>query len=182
MFAVMAMGAFAAPAIAPAHAEAPPSIVKDTARNDFDALGPYMGHWRSEEKTTQDGRRTYRFEYELAYFDTAKTIAKMTILQVYANGEQNLLWTGFKGWDPIEQETYYYAFSPLGRVSSGRFAMAGELFMTFYDAFDSRGQAVEIRDVFEPVKGGEFDNVSFLRLAGEQEWRVIARDTWQRIE
>jgi len=180
--------AFAAAAIlataahSPARAQTPPEIRQDTVKSDFEALGDYLGYWRSDEKTPQNGGRAFRFEYELATFDPAESIAKMTIRQVFADGEKKLWWIGFKGWDPVEQETYYVAFSPLGRVSKGKFAQMGAAFITYYRAFDSQGQEVELRDVFSPVTDGEYANVTYLRATGENEWRIVARDTWRRVE
>jgi len=165
-----------------AQALVPPAIGSDTQKEDFLALEPYLGRWASEEKTSSDGNRKFRFLYELAYFDKAETIVELKIFQSPQGGPEALLWHGYKGWDPVAAETYYYGFSPLGRVSRGTVAVVDGDLVTAYSGFDSTGQAVEVVDVFGPVDDDSFENTSFLRAGPEADWHVIARDVWQRSE
>jgi len=162
--------------------EQPPEIGLDTLKEDFLALAPYLGRWVSDEKTSADGSRKLRFVLEFAYFDKAKTIVELEILQRAEDSSETLLWRGYKGWDPVAAETYYYGFSPLGRVSRGTVAVVDGDLVTAYSGFDSTGQAVDVVDVFQPVKDDSFENTSFLRTGPEADWRIIARDVWRRSE
>lgn len=166
-----------------AQSDFPPPVRQDTAKTDFEALGDYIGQWRSEEKQARDkNERPFRFEYELSYFDADRTIAHMVIRQVFADGEERLLWIGFKGWDSVERQTYYHGYSPLGRVARGKFIEDGDHFITFYAGSDVDGQVVEVRDVFTPVENDQYENVTYLRPAGDDAWRIVARDVWRRVE
>lgn len=166
---------------AAAAADAPPSVRADTVQSDYDAIAPYIGLWRSDVKTAADSKRTYYFEYELAYFDPGRQIVEMKIDQIFKDGERRLLWHGYKGWNRIEKETYYYGFSPQGRVSRGKFAVSDASFVTFYTGHGPTGGQVEVRDVFSSVSEGEFTNETWLRPSGERDWRVVAQDTWRRV-
>lgn len=160
----------------------PPAIGAGTAEEDVLALVPYLGSWISDEKSSPDGDRRFRFLYDLAFFDKAKTIVELEIRQSVNDGAETLLWRGYKGWDPVAAETYYYGFSPLGRVSRGTIAVVDGDLVTAYSGFDSTGQSVEVVDVFGPVSNGSFSNTSYLRTAPNAEWRVIARDVWRRAQ
>lgn len=178
----LAILAFALAIALPARSEILSELRSDTTREDYEALDAYIGRWISDEKASPNGGEPFTFEIELAYYDEAQTIIELRIHQAFPGGERSLWWHGYKGWNPVDKETYYHGFSPMGRVSAGKVVDTGQAVITIYDAFDSRGQAVQLRDEFGPVENGEFASVSYLRPAGEEEWRVIARDTWRRID
>lgn len=144
----------------------------------LDRLDPYVGSWRTDPRTGPDGR-AFHFTYRLVWFDPARTLVEMTIRQVFDDGEDRLLWTGFKGWDRAGDEPVYYrGFSPGGRAAAGAVRMDGEQLVTEYAGWGPTGPVVRIRDVFGPVVDGSFESVTLVERDGG--WREVMRDRWVR--
>ena len=153
-------------------------ILSHAQNKDWKAMEPYLGFWESEMKKGRNGKEFY-FTYDLKYFDEAKTIVKMVITQKFKEGNDNLLWEGYKGWDPIEKEVYYYGFSPMGRIGIGKgFIRDGKYFWEYYGA-SVDGNKVDIIDEFTPVENGVFTSITKLKMEG-QDWRKINEDTWTK--
>lgn len=144
------------------------------------ALRQYVGTWRSEDREGQDGR-TSHFLYRLTWFDPGETIAEMLITQHFADGEERLLWKGFKGWHPGSETAYYHGFSPSGRAASGTLHVEGDGLVTAYEGWSAEGPGVMIRDVFEPVEGDTFVAHTWLKREGS-DWREVNVDHWTRLE
>lgn len=147
----------------------------------LDAIDAHTGHWRSEDKTTQQGE-TFHFEYELRWIDPGQTLVKMLITRVGPNGTSTVF-EGYKGRDP-GGGVYYFAVSPSGRGARGRVLLEGTDLVTVYEGWTAEGDVVEIRDVFEPVDeaGDSFVSRTFLRRAPGAEWQQIGEDHWHRID
>lgn len=159
-----------------------PGIFENTSMSDYEAARVYLGLWRAEWVSPQNSDRRFRFEYELTPFDQQGLMLEMVITQEFEDGERRLLWRGYKGWNKAAGTTYYEGFSPLSRVSSGVMKVVGDELMTYYTAFDGQGQEVELIDVFRPIEGDSFDDVTYLRPLGTDDWRVIGQSTWHRVE
>lgn len=138
----------------------------------------YVGKWQSETRQAQDGR-DYYFHYELTYFDANQTMIEMTITQHFEDGSNTLLWSGFKGLDPIKNNTYYYGFSPSGRVGRGEVVVEGDTLVTQYEGFGPQGNGVMIRDVFTVQDNDHFVSITY--MLQEDEWQEVWRDHWERI-
>ena len=148
---------------------------------EMEALAAYIGTWHAEERATPDGR-SFHFVYELGWFDPTQTIIEMVITQRFDDGEDQLLWKGFKGWDPVSGRVYYHGFSPSGRAAAGHVEMDGSRLVTAYVGWSASGSPVEIRDVFSPVESGSFAATTLLRPSPDDEWREISSDLWRRVE
>lgn len=153
-------------------------VVSDAAAV-LGAIRPYIGHWRSEEKTARDGSN-FHFEYDLAWMDESHTIVRMVVSQHWPDGRSLVLWDGFKGREADGSAMYYWAASPSGRGARGVVHLEGQQFVTAYEGWSSDGNPVEIRDVFEPVLDDRFVSRTYLRSAGETEWRLVNEDHWER--
>jgi hypothetical protein len=95
------------------------------------AVQSYVGEWESEIKTDQNGNKM-KYSYELTSFDESNTMFKMVIKKHYQDGgAAELVWEGFKGWNPGKEEAYYYGFSPSGRFSSGILYVNDEILGTY---------------------------------------------------
>lgn len=154
-------------------------LQENDARGVLDALDAYTGLWRSEAKTGVDGDPQH-FEYDLRWFDSARTVAKMVIRQVSASGT-TVLFEGFKGAGP--EGVYYFAASPGGRAARGEVVLEGALLVTRYEGWSAAGPVVEVRDVFDVVTadGKQFISRTWLRPSPEAEWRQIGEDLWTRV-
>ena len=144
----------------------------------MDQISAYIGRWNSEVRTTADGR-TYQFEYILETFDRAGKTLSLTILQHFEDGESRLLWEGFKGWDAVAEQPFYYGFSPDGRMSRGTVYQdeAGAL-VTEYEGIGPTGNSVMIRDVFESLDADHFKAITYMLREGE--WQIVWQDDWTR--
>jgi hypothetical protein len=160
----------AAPAAPAAPAEPAP------ASAEMAELARYIGDWDSNlQKDPTD--REYRFHYRLEWYDRARSLVKMTIYQNFTDGEDRLLWEGFKGWNPMEEKTFYYGFSPSGRAGFGGLRKEGEMLHTEYDAKGPRG-GLKIRDTFTPLSEDSFRSETYL-LRGDS-WQKMTDETWTR--
>lgn len=151
-----------------------------SARAILDALDAYTGHWRTEERTDRRGD-PFRFEYEMEWIDPARTIARLHITRVGAEGETSTVFRGFKGREPDGSGVYYHAASPSGRGSRGEVVLEGDDLVTLYDGWTAGGETVRIRDVFRPVQGGSFRSRTLLRDSPAGEWREIGAERWMRV-
>lgn len=96
---------------------APPTgIARDSTA--IEALQFYLGQWRSDEKQ-EDDQPPFHYRYTLTPFNPQQTAVKMVITQVYADGREVVLWEGFKGWNAVKGEAYYYGFSTFGLMAQG---------------------------------------------------------------
>lgn len=139
----------------------------------------YTGHWRSEDKTNQDGEN-FHFEFDLKWMDQGETIARVVIEQFHPDGSVTTVFEGYKGREPSGEGVYYHAASPSGRGSSGRAYLEDGRFVTAYDGWTADGSTVRIRDVFEPVEDGSFVSRTYLRSSPDADWRRIGEDHWTR--
>lgn len=162
-----------------AGAEPAPAADADAARI-LTALDAYVGRWRTEEKEDREGR-TFHFEYEVEWFDPGKTIARMHIEQVLADGSRSTVFQGYKGRRPAGDGVYYFAASPSGRGSRGEVLLDEEKVVTLYEGWTADGDVVRIRDVSWPVEDGSFLSRTFLRPSDDAEWRRIGEDRWRRV-
>lgn len=145
----------------------------------LEAIDAYTGRWRTEEKDDRRGR-AFHYLYELRWIDPDRTIAKMVITRVTADG-RTTAWEGFKGRAPEGEGVYYVAASPSGRSARGETFLEGPDLVTVYEGWTAEGDVVEIRDVFEPVESGAFLSRTFLRERPDAEWRTIGEDRWTRV-
>lgn len=146
---------------------------------ELDRLEAYIGTWRSDARTTADGR-VFRFGYALHWFDTGHTVVEMLITQRFEDGEVRMNWRGFKGWDRVRGGLYYHGFSPSGRVADGRVVAEPDAVLTTYDGWGAEGAPVRIQDRFLPVEGGVFTSITSIWQGGT--WREIMRDHWTRVD
>lgn len=142
------------------------------------AIDAYTGHWRSQERAGTEGR-PFHFEYDLAWFDPDRTVAKLRITREGPGGT-SVVFEGFKGLAPDGAGVYYVATSPSGRGASGEVVLDGPDLVTFYEGWSPDGSVVEIRDVFTPVAGDRFVSRTYLRSDPAAEWRRIGEDRWTR--
>jgi hypothetical protein len=164
------------PAIAAAQATEAASAVSPA----MVALERYIGTWRADDQVGADSR-TSHFIYELAWFDGGHTIVEMLILQRFDDGEERVLWKGFKGRAPGSETVYYYGFSPGGRAARGHSEVVGGDFVTEYDGWGPGGPVVRVRDVFSPVVDGAFTGRTLVRATPESEWAQVSSDRWSRV-
>lgn len=143
------------------------------------SLAGYAGRWSSDRKTAPDGR-TYRFGYELGWFDEARTIAEVRITQRWSEGRVDLLWHGYKGQASDGSGVYYWAASPSGRGARGTVHLEGDRLVTLYEGWGPEGSPVHLRDVFTPVDAEGWISRTYLREPGDPDWRRIAVDHWER--
>lgn len=180
---LIAVGAILAPAPGGIAGQVPEGVGAERiteATPVLAALGDYVGRWRSEEKTARDGR-TYRFGYQVRWYDQAHTIVQIRVDQLWPDGSSDLLWDGFKGRAGDGVEVYYWGASPSGRSARGRLYLEGDRLITAYDAWSVDGSAVRVRDVFTPVEDGRFIGRTWLRAEGETDWRQVGEDRWERV-
>lgn len=144
------------------------------------AMQPYIGRWRSDEKTSRDGQPFY-FRYDLDWLDTDRTIARMLIRQIDAAGNDSVIFEGYKG-AAADGQVYYHAASPSGRSARGVVIADGDRLVTLYEGWTADGDVVDIRDVFETATDDAFTSRTYLKQPGDVEWRVIGVDHWTRIE
>lgn len=143
-------------------------------------LATYVGLWRAEDQVGSDGR-TSHFVYKLSWFDSSRSIVEMLILHRFADGEERLLWRGFKGWDPHAERVYYNGFSSGGRAARGHVKLVGEDLVTEYDGWGPDGSLVRVQDIFTPVRDGAFSGRTLVRATPDGEWRQVSSDRWRRI-
>lgn len=141
----------------------------------------YVGRWSSDRKTAPDGH-TYRFGYELEWFDEAHTIVEVRITQRWSDGRVDLLWHGYKGQVPDGSGVYYWAASPSGRGARGTVHLEGDRLVTLYEGWGPEGSPVHLRDVFTPVDAGGWVSRTYLKEPGDTDWRRIAVDHWERAD
>jgi hypothetical protein len=141
-------------------------------------LQSYEGVWLSDIKTRPDGS-TLQFRLTLTPFDRHERIYELVIEMMPEDGENSVLWHGYKGWDPVNEQIYYFAASPLGRHSEGRVHLgeSGNL-ATSYTGTDQIQGAVEIRDVFIRIDENHFNSTSYFYREGE--WQPMLNDEWSR--
>ncbi|WP_405234512.1 hypothetical protein [Lentisalinibacter salinarum] len=154
---------------------------RTSASNLLAALGRYVGRWRSDEKTTGSGAKQH-FMLDLTWVDAHRTITRVTISQVDADGNVTTVFEGYKGREPSGSGIYYHAASPPGRGSRGKVVIEQDRLVTVYDGWTAGGDTVRIRDVFEPVRADRFSSRTCLRRPGEVGWRLIAEDQWTKVE
>lgn len=146
----------------------------------MERLSTYIGQWKSDIKTTQNDEEFY-YIYEFKYFDESKSIFKMVITRHQKDGGDTILaWEGYKGWNSVKEEFYYYGFSPSGRFSVGVISIDEEKLVTKYTGYGPDGVPVQIVDEFFSVEKGMFKSVTNLKPEGG-EWRVIGRDEWTKM-
>lgn len=144
------------------------------------ALDQYVGHWRSDQKRRQTGD-TYHFEYDLGWLDAGRSmVTRMVISQVASDGSVTRLFEGYKGRGP-KGTVYYFAASPAGRGALGQVVLEGQNVVTAYEGWAAEGNVVNIRDVFEPVRGDSFVSRTYLKSSVDEPWRKVAEDTWTRV-
>lgn len=143
------------------------------------SLDNYIGKWKSDTK--KNTGNTFYFMINLEYFNASevKSIVKMTITQHSENGAEALLWEGFKGVNSIENEVYYYGFSPSGRVGMGGLYISKEGLVTEYTGLTIAG-AVKIKDVLTDVKNDKYKSTTYMKREGS-DWAEISKDEWTKI-
>lgn len=143
-------------------------------------LQSYEGLWISDVKTRTDGS-TLQFRLMLEPFDHHERIYELTIEMISEDGPESVLWHGYKGWDPVGEEIYYFAASPLGRHSDGFVHLDddGHL-VTTYTGTDQVQGAVEIRDVFVRIDEDHFSSTTYFLRDGE--WQAMIEDEWTRSD
>ena len=144
------------------------------------ALEQYVGDWRAEDRQSPDGR-AFHFLYSLRWFDAGRTMVEMVIHQRFHDGENRLLWRGFKAKHPTRGIVEYNAVSPGGRMAQGHVEVEGTSVVTVYRGWGPAGGEVRIRDVFSPVDDDSFTSTTHLRRAEGTEWQVANVDRWERI-
>lgn len=140
-------------------------------------LERYMGSWLTTQPT--DGTSP-RFSYHLMWFDSRRTVAKMRIGLVRAEGESPL-WEGFKGWDTIRRVSFYYGFDTGGRQAIGTVHLAGDSTITSYQGLAPNGQTVDVRDVSYFLTPDTWRGITYIRPSGDTPWREVRRDNFQRV-
>lgn len=148
---------------------------------EMEAFAPYVGTWRAEDRSGADGRVSH-FVYSLAWFDAAHSIVEMTIEEHFDEGEERLLWRGFKGWDSVEDRLYYHGFSPGGRAARGEVRLEGSDLVTEYDGWAPTGAPVRVRDIFTVVENDAFSGRTLVRATPEGDWREVSSDRWTRMD
>ncbi len=145
---------------------------------DWEDLKNYLGTWQSETKQDPQGKEYY-FLYHLQYYDKNQTIIKMIITQTKSDGEEMILWEGFKGWDPVKKQVYYYGFSPSGRVGIGS-GVSKDGYIWIYHGYSQDGKLVELRDEFTLVENGTFHSETHLKQ--NQNWKKISHEIWTKLD
>lgn len=143
----------------------------------------WVGTWRSLTDTTSDGR-AFRFRYALERFGPTGKLFTFTIRQVFEDGEDRLLWTGAKGWDPLRRVTFNDQMAPGGIVGRGVYVPdpEGKLVIRSRGAGPG-GPIPPIMDASSPLEGGGFRTVtSVLRDGAWVETRVDVWSPWDEAE
>ncbi|WP_421764723.1 hypothetical protein [Ekhidna sp.] len=155
-----------------------------TAQNlnsSTDQIEYQIGKWQDDEVQEANDGRTYQFNYELKWFDRKNTIIKMHITGVYSDGEVRTFWEGFKYWNIVEEKFLYNGFSPDGRIASGYLKLDNKIITTHYSSNSPNGK-IQIKDVANKIDNDHFTTITYLKMPGETEWKVVNEDNWTRID
>ncbi len=143
------------------------------------ALEPFMGSWVTEKLEGSNGDR-FRFGYRLEWVDRYRTVAKMTISQVLADGSERVMAEGFKGWDVATQTTFFHAYYILGRrADKGRVYRTNDsTVVTAYTGYTNQGGRSLIRDEAVLLAPNRMLTITYIQQDGQ--WQEARRDAWTR--
>jgi len=149
---------------------------------EINVLEYQIGKWlASDIQNSKDGRKL-QFGYELQWFDQKKSIAKMTIMGVFEDGEVRVFWEGFKSWNLEEQKILYVGFSKDGRIANGYIEIVSDsVIKTIYSGNTPNGKKIFIEDIATIKDDKHYTTVTQVKIEGQDEWQTVNTDNWVRV-
>lgn len=175
-----------------------PAAAQETPPTDFDqvewqsaepadihVMDPYIGTFRSETRSRNDGTEFY-FTVSYAWYDAGQTLVKTTIRMVIPEtGEERLIGDGFYGYDAFAGRIFSHVFFSRGTAAHG--------WISDFDPGPSLRRVVrlrsrdqdnvttEVRDTFWLIDEDRWINETFLSVDGGP-WRKISSGVYTRVE
>ena len=171
---------------APATAQSPAdeSVPKAATVDDMAVLEPYVGRFRSEDKTYDNSDVTYFFVIDYQWYDKKKTILRYK-LERHSPALDRIdgIGEGYYYFDSSNGRIGVFGVFPDGRMgqgSMGEFDRQTSSRAVWVSGTSPDGKPVQVRDAFEIIDKDHWRNVTQVRLDGG-DWQVIGRDTYTRM-
>ncbi len=145
--------------------------------NRIKLLIPYLGKWKTVHQPDKAKATKIHYSYDLAWFDSQKSMINMSIFMKDSEGVPSLLWQGIKGLNGATQQLYYHGYGTMGYKCDGIIVKEknGDL-ITTYECIAPDGSITKVKDVFKPIEKQTFE--SFTYLFNDGQWEEIQRHEW----
>lgn len=164
-----------------AHSDSDP---KTATIEDMRVLDPYVGRFRSEDKTFDDSDISYFFVIDYDWYDRNRSILRYQLERhAPALDRVDHIGMGFYYFDRAAEKIGVFGVFPDGRQgagSMGEFDPDTHARAVWVEAFGPNGQPVEVHDAFELIDADNWRNVTHIRQPGG-DWMEINRDSYTRI-
>lgn len=154
---------------------------------DMAVFAPYVGTFRSEEKTRSSDGAAFHYLIEYSWFDRDQTVLRFRLTLVVAQDMvARPIGEGFYYFDRINDRIGVFGVFPDGRSgigTMGRFDRATHARSVWIVGTSPDMPPMDVRDSFELIDGDSWRNTTWVRPAGSDEpWQQVGNDTYRRVE
>ena len=152
--------------------------------DDMALFSPYIGRFRSEDKTSDEGT-IFFYEIHYGWYDRGHTIVSYELTLVVPSQDRRVgIGDGYYYFDRVNNRIGVFGVFPDGRTglgAMGEFERDTGTRTVWVTGIGRDGVQTQVRDYFEVIDENSWRNATHIRQ-GEEDWRQIGSDIYTRIE
>ena len=156
---------------------------QSAAVEDMAVFEPYIGRFRSEDKTSDEGP-SFFYEIDYRWYDRGHTIVSYALILVVPSQDRRVgIGDGYYYVDRINGRIGVFGVFPDGRPglgALGEFDRVTGARTVWVTGVGPNGVRTQVRDHFEIIDGNTWRNATHIRQ-GDDDWRQIGSDIYTRL-